>query len=377
MLKRAFKLFATLSLCVVSNVQAFAANEVLWDKQAVVIEISNDLPKYTQEYPMAINEIGDIIDTKFSSTQQPFKTRHVNNYANNGDIGTDDYIAVVPVVLDEGLYERKIALRGKFTGQTAYRYDVISQLNLLFCAKDGGDFRILYNKPLAAHKEFGQDMDLYEMLDRKYLGKVFTDNIKFAVDNQLKLPANFGELINRDTDSAQNTYQVTDVTVSSVGFRQGFSEKAIENYVKPLVATAFTNAYANKHPEYVVLPSVSSTINWKKAVLSHLEPESQKTDYEDIDISKTGRGHAITLDIYKLAVGDTKLKGNMKIKSDIPEKWLNLVIGIKYTDNSTGKTYVFDSITSHFTTEAYTLKDKVNWNFVLSKAAKDLVNESR
>lgn len=265
-MSKCFKMLLIVGACILWNASSFAS-EVLWDKQVIDgIEVRKgsaliDAQILTESGRM----INDRLEQLRSTGKLPFKTVVIDDYQNNdwqSKMQQEDYLAIVPVITSDMHQSRVVEYRDlKY-----YRYDVRAEMNILLCSFDGSNLKIYYNLPLANQAVLGGSLDdaLTEPLSDSVLKEQFLYNIEQLVD-EISFPANLEKQL---ANPYLPTYQVNDII-----FAQGAKvnlEPDEELELKTVLASTFTNQYAAKYSDRIVLPSPFSGKRWKKEVVQHI-----------------------------------------------------------------------------------------------------------
>lgn len=279
--------------CVLGSASSFAqeAPQILWDKQAIDgVEYRGDITgeNGTLCNKEALIDIGKLLDARLeylrSAGKLPFKTLVIDSFQNNdvqSKMAQEEYIALVPVVTSDLCKVKRIV----YNNTAYYSYTVRAELNVLFCTFDGLNLKILYNLPLANQAVLGGGVEdaLNYQLDEDFLRKQFVYNVEQLID-EVEFPK---QLNKQFTNSYLPTYQVNDVLIPETVYpilqkklnSANYSEKDKQEF-KAVIASSFTNQYATKYRDRIVLPSTMSGTKWKKALVQHLSPSLNIAEYD-------------------------------------------------------------------------------------------------
>lgn len=262
--------------CVLWSASSFAkeAPQILWDKQAI------DGVEYREQTILAGQEelttVGKMLDARLeylrSVGKLPFKTLVIDGFQNNdvqSKMAQEEYIALVPVVTSD-LHKSKVI---NYNNLNYYSYTVRAELNVLLCTYDGANLKILYNLPLANQAVLGGSLEdaLNESLADDILKKQFVYNIEQLIE-EVTFPE---QLAKQLSDPYLPTYQVNSVELPA-SVLQKFGDAS---ELEAVLAGTFTNQYAAKYNDRIVLPSTLSGAEWKKAVVRHLTPSLNTEEY--------------------------------------------------------------------------------------------------
>lgn len=264
-MKKCFRMLLIVGACVLWNASSFAS-EVLWDKHVVDgVEVRKGSALVDEEI---LDASGRMINDKLEQLRRdgklPFKTVVIDNYQNNdwqSKMQQEDYLAIVPVITSD-MHQSRVV---EYKNLKYYRYDVRAEINILLCSFDGSNLKIYYNLPLANQAVLGGSLDdaLNEPLADSVLKEQFLYNIEQLVD-KISFPANLEKQL---ANPYLPTYQV-----NNISFAQTMSNMAPDNKaaIKAILASSFSNQYAAKYSDRIVLPSPFSGTMWKKAVVQHI-----------------------------------------------------------------------------------------------------------
>lgn len=261
------------SLSILISAQAFAANKVSWDGQAIsaITQRLSGNPVLADE--VALKEIGSFIDAKLKVIPLPsgmeIGVKDDDLKSNNLNALAEDEIkfALIPVILDDSITENSYIAEN-----TTYRkYIVRTNINVLLCGYGGvlqNRVNFLYNIPMNG---YGVVRSKDEPASTELLRKQFVSNAKQLIDKRFIIPQNIVDFMVPNIDKTK-IYQVDTVKVASnaVGVNQ-LDEDMIKNEIIPYIARSYTGAYAATHPEYLVLPDNVSGNEWRKAVIKHID----------------------------------------------------------------------------------------------------------
>lgn len=265
--------------CVLGSASSFAqeAPHILWDKQAIDgVEYRNYTTLAGQEELQAIGKLLDArVEYLRSVGKMPFKTLVIDGFQNNdvqSKMAQEDYIALVPVVTSD-LHKSKVI---NYKNLNYYSYTVRAELNVLLCTYDGANLKILYNLPLANQAVLGGSLEdaLNEPLADDILKKQFVYNMEQLIE-EVTFPE---QLTKQLSEPYFVTYQVDSVDLPT-SVLQSFDDETKVN-LKATMAGSFSNQYAAKYSDRIVLPSTLSGTQWKKAVVQHLTPSLNAGEYD-------------------------------------------------------------------------------------------------
>lgn len=265
-------------VCFLQSAGAFAADgqkEVLWNKQVVYAVEQEDGRRLADD--KILQQLGLIIDKKLRSLaaagKLPFKTV-VPDVVNNTDLRArmeeNQSVALVPIVLGDTNTEHKF----RYEQYLLHKYEVRTDLALLFCGFKDGNFVVLYNVPLSCYASLGSSLQeaLLEPLSLAELQQQYLANAEQLVD-ELVFPENMGKYLHADY-ALHHSYRIDEVQVGQE-VQQKLPGELIENVAKPVLASVYTHLLAAKHPDMIMLPSKVSGESWKRRVVQHL---SKATD---------------------------------------------------------------------------------------------------
>lgn len=262
--------------CVLWSASSFAQEvpQILWDKQAVDgVEFRNDSVLAGQE---ELQAIGRMLDARLENLRSvgklPFTTLVVDGFQNSdvqSKMAQDDYLALVPVVTSDWHKSKVI----NYKNTNYYSYTVRAELNILLCTYDGSNLKILYNLPLANQAVLGGSLEdaLNEPLTDEILKKQFVYNMEQLIE-EVVFPE---QLAKQLSDPYLVTYQVDGVELPD-SVLQKFGDAA---ELKAVMAGTFSNQYAAKYRDRIVLPSTLSGTQWKCSVVQHLMPSMNAGEY--------------------------------------------------------------------------------------------------
>lgn len=277
-LKKLLKMLLLVGVCTIPCTGSFASGmpEVLWDIQAVNgVERRDDsiIPLVDQQ---ALNSVGKLLDKRLKELELqgklPFKPIVISDYKNNtwkSKLESSEALALVPVITSEANTRRYVV----YKGITYYAYDIMAELNVMLCSFDGKNLKIVYNVPLSNKAVLGDSFEdaLQEPLTEAELKEQFRYNLEQLIE-ELEFDNSIKEIISAPEDFP--TYQVTEVRVApeivANYSRNELSETRVEKIAKPVVASTFTNIYASKYRNRVVLPSKQSGLTWRKEIVKHI-----------------------------------------------------------------------------------------------------------
>lgn len=180
---------------------------------------------------------------------------------------------MIPVIIGD-TYHRDSAV---YNGQTYYKYDVKTMINLFFC-EIGEDYdghmgvHVVYNVPMMAYATPGSGFELSSPIDEKLLAKQAFLNAKYAVAQDLEFPMDFDKyLSSKKTADIARVYQVTDVGLcgyNRLGTVYPMVEQRLE--IQKTIADAFTSKFAKVNKKCIVLPSPYSGQAWQRKIVEYI-----------------------------------------------------------------------------------------------------------
>lgn len=272
-LKKLLKMLLVVGACAIPCASSFASGvpDILWDKQAIDGIERKDIPDNQLVDQQTLITVGKLLDQRIKTLELqgklPFKTVVVGDYQNNtwkSKLENKDALALIPVITSDVNTVRYV----KYKGITYYAYDIIAELNVMLCSFDGKNLKIVYNIPLGNRAVLGDSLEdaIQEPLTKAELKEQYNYNLEQLIatlefDNSIK------QIISAPEDYP--TYQVSEVRVGT-SVRNNLSDARINTIAKPVIASSFTNKYANKYKDRIVLPSKESGMTWRKEIIKHI-----------------------------------------------------------------------------------------------------------
>lgn len=275
------KLLTTLLLvgvCTFSCTDSFASGmpEILWDKQAIDGVERRDSTIIPLVDKQTLTSVGILLDRRVRQLEAqgklPFKAVVIDDYKNNtwkSKLENKEALALVPVITSEVNTCRYVVYKGiKY-----YAYDILAELNVMLCSYDGKNLKLVYNVPLSNKAVLGDSLEeaLTEPLTVAELKEQFNYNLEQLIE-ELEFDASIKKILSAPEEYP--TYQVTEVRVApeiKANYSNNrLSEVRVEKIARPVIASTFTNSYASKFRDRVVLPSKQSGLHWRKEVVKHI-----------------------------------------------------------------------------------------------------------
>lgn len=272
-LKKLLKMLLVLGACAIPCASSFASSvpDILWDKQAIDGIERKDIPENQLVDQQTLITVGKLLDQRIKTLEfqgkLPFKTVVVGDYQNNtwqSKLENKDALALIPVITSDVNTVRYV----QYKGITYYAYDIIAELNVMLCSFDGKNLKIVYNIPLGNKAVLGDSLEdaIQEPLTKAELKEQYNYNLEQLIET-LEFDNSIKQIISAPEDYP--TYQVSEVRVGA-NVRNNLSDARINTIAKPVIASSFTNNYASKYKDRIVLPSKESGLTWRKEIIKHI-----------------------------------------------------------------------------------------------------------
>lgn len=209
--------------------------------------------------------IAEAITRKLEEQQKqgklPFKLAEASaEQERNAEIMAESPISIVPIVVTDAAFHWEY----KVKEQDLHKYVLASALDIAFCSVDeGGALQMLANIPLHFYTVLPESGALHDMrklapeeqqeLYTRFTVRMIEQGLDFAKEKRLL------RHIEDKAEGIEDTYQVTDVVISSPKAQEVFAgyNGARAAYVKKVVGDMFSSAYARR-TGHVVFPSRAS-----------------------------------------------------------------------------------------------------------------------
>jgi len=294
-------------LSIFVSAQAFAANKVFWDAQAL-----NGVNRIVKENDSLIdqevlNEVGKALDLKLKSLQLPFdiaiRNDELQNITGQAFMEMPEQYALIPIVLDDSI--SKSFYRADNTN--FYKYIVRTNISVVLCGYGGSMLdrvNFLYNIPLNGYGVV-RSKGLPPTKDQ--LKAQFIANAQQIINKRFFIPPNIVEFMNPKYGKTK-TYQVTKVNVTPQA-QVSFSshQEELNEEIIPYVAASYTSTYAAVHPEYVVLPEKTRGAKWQLAIVKHISNNLTESNIEE----ETG-ARPIELELMDYSIQEVKASNRSK-----------------------------------------------------------------
>lgn len=276
--KKLINMLLLVGACTIPCTSSFASSspEVLWDLQAIDGIERRDASVINLVDQQTLVTVGKLLDDKVKLLERqgrlPFKTVVISDYKNNtwkSKLENKDVLALIPVITSDVNTYRRVEYRGVIY----YAYDILAELNIMLCSFDGKNLKIVYNLPLSNKATLGDSFEdaLTSPLTVAQLKEQYRYNLEQLIDI-----VDFDSSVKRILSAPGDypTYQVTEVRVApSIRANYGMndlSDVRVDKIAKPVIASSFTNGYASKYKERIVLPSKTSGLHWRKEIVKHI-----------------------------------------------------------------------------------------------------------
>lgn len=302
--------FLAVSLCIFLNAEAFAKSIRIDVAGKAVNGVSTGNKSIIDEE--ALNIISSIFKNKIQTMHKNGKLKFEPFFVADeqelfgGDKTAEDYIVLIPLILDDSCYRSTHIVGGK----KVVKAIVNTHIDVLFCLYpgSGNNLRLLYNFPLAGYQTIGANGEYStEEEINIQLKAAFIYNAETLINNNLDLNNRklLKAIVTKQLD--EETYRVENFEKSEEAGQfyekfkgQGFISKSDEDSLDALVVNNFTSAFAATHPDLVVLPSKVNS-KWEEDATQvsstlHLDNAGRYT----VDVPEPA--HKISLELSKIAL---------------------------------------------------------------------------
>ena len=300
-------LLACLTMCfcllwesVPSNAATGGKPTVSWSAYVLAMDDNNpllDVPGVRERIRQAITKKLHVLDAE---GKLPFILKEQNmDFGSIHSIDADDPIGLIPL----STLDKSFDTRYNVNGQEYYRSIVFSGLSIAICSADPeqNSWRILGTIPLNGYDVIGAD--LHHLVNRpitlqekankfaEITVRLINEHLDFTQDKKMMRDIETKALL-------PDTYQVTDVTLSSPGARKLFAGR--EQFIKDVIGAFFTSSYQQK-TRRIVYPPQSNGAKWKRDVTTNLYTFQANTPSGEVTFTMEAPRHAIKLDFSGVA----------------------------------------------------------------------------
>lgn len=275
--------------------------EVVWPHSSVNA-VSNQ--EATLVDVSVLQAVSNVVNDKLHDLEKENKLPFTLKESDTGlteDIAQNASVALIPLVMDDHCYKSSYVIKG----HSFYKAVVMTQIDVAFCyyPGSGNSLRIMHVIPLAGYSVIGSNGEFTSPISKAELQNQFVQNATQLIQENLSFK---NKRFLKDIDLKMvtpDTYQVTDVTVSSKAAQRFYGPRL--PLVKSLIASAFTSEYAASHDDVTVLPSIVSG-KWQE--------DAAKKTYQ-LSLGDTGKyivmeraNNEIALDLQKIAAFNIPIK---------------------------------------------------------------------
>lgn len=259
-------------------------------------------------YPGVREALCQAISDKLHVLQQagklPFQLQEVST-GYGIQYGQDAPIGLIPMVMLDTSFDTSYTLpNGSF-----YKSLVVSGLDLAFCSADEEthSWRILATIPLRSYDIIGQDIrnPLRQPASDEMKAAMYTRITVNMIQNHLDFTRQKDLLSDLETKTLlPETYQVTDVTVSSPRAQTLFKDRQEE--IRDVIGGFFTSQY-QQSKKRIIYPSMTAGA-WKEDVNRNLYSLQMDSPSGAITVTMEKAKYPIQLDVMGIASGEIQTK---------------------------------------------------------------------
>lgn len=216
-----------------------------------------------------------------------------------GELVGDSDVYLIPAVMVNSARDTNYSS----TTETYYNSAVVSGISLIFCITEenyeigGVTYKMLGMVPLVNSCMIGSDQNnkrTTPISDYEKISK-FVELSNASIENQLNFSSAMKNLKDENARFSMDTYQVTDVNISSQKAQQAFPGTAGEE-LKFLVAYNYTAGYQQKNKRIVYPPSITSN-SFANDIAKNAYKLSLDGPNGSVDVGVSAPAHRISLDI--------------------------------------------------------------------------------
>lgn len=302
---------------------ARAAEKPVLSWSAEILPMDDDNPLL--EVPGVKERIAQALTVKLHTLEKngelPFRLKEVSTDYGLHDFSGDNPIGLVALSTLDTTFDTSYHAGGR----TFYRSIVFSGMNIAICSADSAShsWRILGTIPLNGYDVIGDNLNnlrtspisLQEKADKfaDITIKMINEHLSFSKERKLTKDLDFRAMM------SDNTYQVTDVTISSQKAQKIFAGR--EAQIKNIIGSFYTNSYQRKTKRTVYPPRGAGS--WKRDVSKNLYTYQMNTPSGTITFSVEEPKNPIKLDFNGVNMQELKSSKESYVRRDIVFKaWL-------------------------------------------------------
>lgn len=215
------------------------------------------------------------------------------------ELSGDSEIFLIPAVMVNAAHDTSYAS----TTEVFYNTAITSGISIIFCMAEenydtgGVTYRMLGMIPLVNNCMIGSDQNhkrTSPLTDYEKLNK-FVELSNESINKQLDFSSSMRNLKDKNAKFNMDTYQVTDVKITSDNAQKAFPGTEGED-LKFLVAYNFTAGYQQRNKRIVYPPSITNS-NFASNVAKTAYSLSLDGPNGSVDVGVSDPGHSISLDI--------------------------------------------------------------------------------